>query len=657
MPLKLRTSQQNNPWSVILDQFNGGTSTLLDDARIGLKKAKETINLMQVQDGLWKPRWGTAFYGLVIAGESSIIGAKDYIKSDGTRELVAIGGTTGKFYKSIDGGAWSEIVGVTFNVTKRPFFLQINNYLYITNGYDSLARYNGTTLTQYAQIAAPTNVILARGAGLSAGSFTYYYKITALNAIGETVGSTEQSITVNKDRNGWIAASNEKITITWDAVAGATQYQVYISAESGQEMLLDSIAINAYTDDNSMTPNPYVIVPSDNTTGAPKFSQMEMSGNRIWATKDPNNPYRVYFSGVGQFIGYFSSYYGGGWVDLEKGGREMPQYVGHYRTGRGDSAATVLCSTPEGIGSIWQISIEPVTVGSITFSVPITVKIVGTIGADSPYAVVKAGDMLTFANKRGVFDLGNKPNITNVLATAEKSVEIRPTYRSLNLPKIEKFCGYWYDAKIFFSAAEGGDENDIIFVWDMERQNWTWKWTIGVRQFLEYTDSSGKTHFIGVPSNGAQLWEFSENVLGDLGQPFKTSYVSGLIAISKNKKVFAKVKEALLELGRPKGTINFEVLGIEKKRGFSSISSKQITGNLQTIEFWSGSLGEITLMDDEDVPKTYNQSSVKKRLRVRKLLNAIQFHIYSNTADTDYVLLGIQADGNIIPTRPPSSWN
>lgn len=654
---KISATKTSTPWNVTIDEFNGGTSTLLDEARIGLKKAKETINLMQVQDGLWKPRWGTAYYGLAIPGEASIIGAKDFIRADGVREIVAIGSTTGKFYKCVDGGAWSEIAGAVFtNLSKRPYFLQINNYLYITNGYDALTRYNGTVLTQYSTLAAPTGLVPSRGAGLSAGSFIYYYQITALNSVGETIGCAEQSIGVNKDRNAWVSASNEKVTLAWNAVVGATQYQVYISTESGQETLLDAVLTNSYTDDSTLTANPYVFVPSDNTTGAPKFSQMELSGNRIWATKDPNNPYRVYFSGVGQYIGYFSSYYGGGWVDLEKGGRERPQYVGHYRTGKGDSAATVLCSTPEGIGSIWQISIDSVTIGNSTFTVPIPVKIVGTIGADAPYAVVKAGDSLVFPNKRGVFDLGSKENIANILATAEKSVDIRPSYRSLNLSKIDNFCGYWFDAKIFFSVTEGGSENDIIFVRDMERQNWTWKWTIGVRQFFEYTDANGKTHLLGVPSGEARLWEFSENISGDLGQPFRTSYISGLLPISKNKKIFAKVKEALIELGRPKGTIKFEVLGIERKKGFTSLATRTITDSVSTIDFANALFGDFAFSDDVDVPKSYSQASVKKTARIRKLLNAIQFHVYSDAADTDYTILGIQADGNIIPTRPPSNW-
>lgn len=657
MPTRVAQVRKQNLWNVILDKFNGGTSTLVDEARIDLTQARETINLIQVQDGLWKVRWGTAYYGTAISGESTIIGCKEYIKSDGTRVLVAVGGTTGKGYVSSDGGSWSEITGATFSTTKKVFFLQINNYLYITNGSDPLTRYNGSVFTRYTELSAPVGVGLARGAGLSAGSFTYYYQITALNDIGETLGSTEQSITVNKERDVWLSASNEYINITWTAVVGATRYQIYISTESAKETLLDVSTTNSYQDANTATENPYVFVPDDNTTGAPKFSQMGLSGNRMWGTRDPDYPHRVYWSGVGQFMAIFSSFYGGGWVDLEKGGREKPQWVGHYRTGKGDTAATVLCSTPEGVGAAWQITIEPLSVGTDVISVPVPLKIVGTIGADAPYAVVPAGDQLYFPNKRGFFELGNKENIVNVLATTEISVEIRPTWKSLNMTKIDQFAGYWYDGKLFLSVTEGSGENDTIIIRDIERRNWNYKWTFGVKQFLEYTDSAGTTHFLAIPTTGGQMIEISENIAGDLGQPFKTSYISGLIPIDRNKKIFSKVKEAIVELGRPKGTVFFEVLGISKKKGFSSIGFRTIGDSVSSIDFANALFGDYEFSNDTAVPTTFSQATVKKALRIRKLLSSIQFHVYSNGADVDYTILSIQADGKLRPTRSPSDWN
>ncbi len=152
----LRISQQSTPkeWNLILDQFLG-TATVLDDAILGKKFARETTNLMQVQDGRWKTRWGRAAYGTALAGEAGILGAGTYVRTDTkVRELIVIGSTTGKAYKSTDGGTWTEITGATFDITAKNIqFKQINSYLFICNGVDRFTRYNGTVLSRYTSIA------------------------------------------------------------------------------------------------------------------------------------------------------------------------------------------------------------------------------------------------------------------------------------------------------------------------------------------------------------------------------------------------------------------------------------------------------------------------------------------------------------------------
>jgi len=655
--IRIRQSQLEAPWQLAIGRFDGGTATLLDDARTGKKYAKESINVMQVQDGVWATRWGTREYTAEASAESAWLGVTEVVVNSDTRKLFAIGATTGKAYV-YDGSAWSEVSGATFDASAKPSFLQIKSHLYITNGVDPMTRYDiaSNTLVRYTAISTPSGVSATRGAGLSAGSNNNYYRVTALNDVGETAGSTEVVITTDKLRYEWDPSANEYVDLTWTAVSGATRYQVYYGTESGGELLLGESTTNSYRDDNSATVNPFVACPDADTTGAPKFSILGLSDNRLWGVGDPDNPYRVYWSGVGQYLGYFSAYYGGGWIDLEEGGREMPQWVGHYRTGRGDSSATILCSTPEGTGAVWQIGLYAQTVGSETFMSPVASKIVGAIGTSSPHSVVHAMDSIVFLNKRGVFTLGNKAQITNVLATEELSANIRPSYRSLKLSKIANFTAYWYDAKIFFSATESGNENDIIFIFDTERRNWTWKWTIGVKQFVEHTDSDGVTHFLAAPHTGTKLIEFSENVTDDLGQPFYQSIITGLLPVTRDTTEFVRVLEAFVSLARPRGTIKFEIIGVEKRKGFTTVASREITTSTTGGRFWTGLLGEITLKDEEDAPVTYDSANVKKSKRVRKLLNAIQFKLSANVADTKFTLLEFRAKGARVPTATVSAW-
>lgn len=656
---------QNN--HIDINEFGGGSSSLVQEARMNPKFAVQSTNLMQVEDGIWKTRWGTGYYGAEHA--STIDGAAEFVKSDGTTELITI--TNGTAYKSTDGGALTALTGATFTAGVRCYFMQIAGYLYVSNGTDALARYNGTSFTTYTQISAPANLTASRVAsGLTSGIYTYYAQVTALNEVGETTGSTEASITVNKTRDSWVAGT-DKVAWSWSAVSGASRYQVYLSDQSGYENLLANSEVTSFTDDGSNTLNTYIDVPDANTTGAPKFISMAVSGNRIWATNDANDMFKVYFSGTGTFIGTFSDFYGGGWINLEKGGREIPTAVKHYQTGTGTGIATVLARTPDGRGAVWQITISSATVGDTTFSVPSATKVVGSFGTESVAGVVNTPNNLAFPNRKGWFDLGSEKNYYGVLRTNEKSQNIRPYWRNLSGAGMSGVCAYYYDAKVFISVPTSGTTNDRIIVWDDERTNWAVDWSFGARQFLEYTTSGGVTKFLCVSPTGNRLIEISENILNDLGAPFQQSYLSPLIPVSKIKTDVLNLKEAILEIGGPKGVINFQVLGIGKDNSFSTVATATIVNFGSNTGIGTEAYGESYYSETQasasggedawaiyllDAPSTFTQSTTKKAIRKRAKLYNIQFKVSSTTADTSFTILSLQAKGSVVPRRLPSSW-
>jgi len=632
-----------------IKNFSGGVNRLLEEARIGFNEAKEATNLIQVQDGLWKPRWGSAYYGAELPANCD--GSKEFVKTDGTTELVAVAG--GKAYKSSDGGSWTEITGATFTSGIQCFFMQISGYLYITNGTDNLARYNGSVLSTYNSILAPTGLAGAR-TGLSDGTVSEYAEVTAVNEIGETVGSTEAILTINKPRDQW--TTGEKITWTWNTVSGASSYQIYISEVSGNETLLASATNPSYIDDGTVAINPYVEPPLSNTTAAPKFKAMEVSGNRIWGTNDPDSPFTVYFSGTGQDMGKFSDFYGGGWVNLERGGRETPKAVKHYQSGTGDGRATILCSTPEGKGAVWQISIASATVGDYSFSVPTAIKVVGSSGTDSQLSVVADNNNIWFFNRRGFFTLGPEKNYYGLLRTNELSSRIRPYVRGLVGSKIDTVCGYFYDAKIFFSVPTSSTGNNRIIYYDTERMNWVVDWSVGAKQFLEYTDSSKNTHFLYVPVGGDRLVELSEDIQGDFGVAFNTTYISGRWPLSKLWKDFIKLKKVYIKLGNPRGSINFEVAGSTKSGGFTSIGSSTITPQYSMTGMGYDLMGGIQMGDSSGFPTTFSDSSDPRYIKINKKLRDIQIRLTTNSLDADYTLQSFIFDGLQLNTNPPSSW-
>ena len=107
------------------------------------------------------------------------------------------------------------------------------------------------------------------GGTLAAG--TYFYKVTALNAAGETVGSNEQSQVTT--------GTTSTVTVSWGAVTGATSYRVYRGTATNAENVFYAVAGGAtvtFTDTGAAstagTP------PSTNTAGSVTLTLLQSSG-------------------------------------------------------------------------------------------------------------------------------------------------------------------------------------------------------------------------------------------------------------------------------------------------------------------------------------------------------------------------------------------
>lgn len=644
---------------VDMKNFNGGTMTNGSEAETNPKYAIQSNNLIQgLLTGKWKTRPGTNYYGTAITGVSTIDGGIEYEKDNGdgtfTRYAIVIGG--GKMWKSEDGGAWTEVTGATFTSGYKPYFLQTDKKLFVSNRHDPFAYFDGTNLNVYTAISTPSAPSGMTRTTLTTGSFNNYYRVVIVNAIGFTDPSASLSAPTNKHRDYW--ASGEAVNFNLPAIGTGTGFQIYWGEVDGEELKIVELPATATTfSDTGQTNYPineYQETPDDNTTAAPKFGPMEMSGNRLWGTYDPDNHWRVYGSGTGTDFGRFSSFYGGFYIDLEYGGRYKPVSIVHYRTGKGDPIVTVLCQSPDGQGTIFQVELTSITIGSgatsTTFVVPVAYKIVGSTGADAPYSVIKAGNKIMFGNKKGAFFLQNQAQMFQVLDSPDSTAPIRNQWQAINQSKVGDIAGYFRPPVAYFSVAVGSD-NDRTILFDFEKGNWNWAWTIGFKSFFEYTDSSSNTHFLGIPTSGNKLVEISDSYLGDFGVAFNQSYISPLIPVSDDKTDSAKVRYAIAEFGHLFGTVWFEVLGMSDDGTVSSIASDSADSTVGTSGIGDDEFSDFLFSDTEDVPTTFTTSSQKITLRVGSKIKAIQFKVYSNTL-ASWELLRIQAKGIIMSGRP-----
>lgn len=636
--------KSRKPEVLQIDTFDGGANVQFSETRLKKNEARESLNLMLIEDGIWDKRWGTE---TKITMDEDIDGFTEYIKSDGTRELIIVSDST--VYKSTDLVSTSAISGtVTLTAGEKCYFRQIGAYLYIGNGVDPYVRYNGTAVSQASEINTPGTVTPSRGAGLSSGSFNYYYRVTASNDIGETDPSAEATIGVNADRDTWVPGDNDYIDLDWADVSGATKYSVYFSDTSGFEVKLAETTISSYRDDGTAVPNTFIEPPEENTTGGPRLGQMWISNNRLWGT-EPENPYIVWFSGAGAFKGNFSSAFGGGYIELEKGGRATVVGGTDFQ---GESH--VICETPEGRGNVWKVTLQSEEIDNVSFIVPIPTKIIGQVGSNAPGSIVLVENDAMFSNKNGVQVLGNEPGILNQLRTAELSVKLRPYFRSLAADSVNRIAAYYHDAKVFISVATVSGQNNRVVVFDRERTAWYKDWSIGFSQFGEFTDSGGQTYFLG--SDGDKIKHISEAYEGDDGVAFTCKYVSPRIPITEDWTKFAKIKKAYLRLRNTVGSIQFSFTGTTKKEQTNVLATGTIVpGSSDTGMGWDP-MGSVQLGTTEGVPTTFAQESLIKYLRINKLIRDMQWTVQWSSLTSRTAITGLMAKGFIIGTGEPSDW-
>jgi len=185
--------------------------------------------------------------------------------------------------------------------------------------------------------------------------------------------------------------------------------------------------------------------------------------------------------------------------------------------------------------------------------------------------------------------------------------------------------------------------------------NWTVDWTIGAKQFLEYTETDGTTKFLYTPVTGNKLIELSEDISGDLGTGFSTSYISGRWSLSKLFKDFVKVDKVYIKLGSPRGAITLEVSGAERNSGFSSLASKTISPQYSLTGMGYDLMGSIQMGDTAGVPTFFSDAADQRNIKIRKKLRDIQFRITTDSIDSEYTLLGLIVEGNKLRINPPSS--
>jgi hypothetical protein len=143
---------------------------------------------------------------------------------------------------------------------------------------------------------------------------------------------------------------------------------------------------------------------------------------------------------------------------------------------------------------------------------------------------------------------------------------------------------------------------------------------------------------------------------GDSGTAFNTLLETGLMHWDKNHMTWATIKKAYVELADPAGQISFTVSGVRRGRDFTSVATRTINANQGASGFGADLWGNIQFGDSASSGRTYTQPSVKKVLKVNKVLNNIKLGLSSSTIDARFTLIQFVIEGVMQQTSDPTEW-
>lgn len=661
MPLPVDNSLPKNfpnPAYLTLGNFKRGVITVINESKVPKNALVEARNLFLVEDGQPSVRPGIDWFGIASPNTEPIDGF-DYFDASGTVHLVIVAG--GTVYRSLDDGAsWTACTGATLTADNWVEMNQNGSYLYLTNGVNNIVRYDGTTTLQvYTALttpSAPTGSITGTGT-----TYSYYYKIAAVNNVGFSAASTKLTIQHGTPRSAWDSTTNNAILTLPAYQTDQTRYDIYFSEDDINYFYLSSVTKPNLTwkDNGTAVPVVSTLAPSGNTTQGPKVKRLRNVGVRQYGVGDPNNKYRIWFTGAGAYAGSFSSAYDGGYLDWQPGGKLYPIEVADYKDGRGNNIATIWCDSADGRGGIIQMSLNSVTIGTVTITVPSAYQLPGSRGTPAPGSVVNVLNDYLYYNSQAIYNLGPRTQLNNFLSTDEYSADIRPSVKQINKVGEQDIASEYFDANVYISVPVASTTNNRTMIFNTEMRAWLPEaFTIGFQKFLRYTDQNRSQHLLCLKPGDNRLSEISSGIQGDYGEPFETSLLTGLYQTTKDRFEFQFTEEAEFEFSDPQDIIYVEILGIDRPVGFRS--QKTVALNVRadvTNTGWDTHEWDSVVWDDTSVvPQTFSESSVPRYTTLQKELRAVQWHIYTNTLAAKYILRTLQTWGTDTQAGHPAYW-
>ena len=218
--------------------FRKGLNLLLRETELDNEELAVADNIMLVGKGVPTGRYGTATYFSANA-TGSVRGIGTYKSNDGTtNEIFAL--TDQGYLAKKDGAASSTITGQSWPSGTIIHTEQLGGETYIVADDTAFTSYDGTNLTVFSQIAAPTGLSATNFSGAT-GPNRVSYKVVAIGSNGGQTTPSGNYVLVNLPDD----LTKSAYHLFWTAPSAATLggYEIYRGRE-GDELFLASVDPN-----------------------------------------------------------------------------------------------------------------------------------------------------------------------------------------------------------------------------------------------------------------------------------------------------------------------------------------------------------------------------------------------------------------------------
>jgi len=631
------------------DEWRGGLNTLLRQTEIKDNELAQADNLKLVGKGVPTKREGSADYFLtapsVATGSQRVRGLKGVLFASGVsgvNELLALSDWGILVKKS--GASYQKVLGASWVSGYNAEMVQVYNKVYITNGIDTLKKYDGASIYGFTQVSKPTGVQVTNLSGVS-GTFTRAFRISAFNAVGESIASDAVLIT-NTPQD----LINTTLRVTWTTSSPASSvvgYGIY-GVDQGDERLITSVDASTLRYDYAGIPDPSNLVfPSlADTTSGPVAKYVISHKDKLVLGNISGFESRISWSGGGVNVDKFNWQYGGGYIDIDKDAGDEIKGLIEFQ-----DAIIVFKER-----SIWSVTLA--LADSIV--VPTVKMIMRGVGCVSHRTIRYVENDVFFLSRRGVYTLGNEPNFLNVLRTNEVSARIRPIFETLTAAQLEQACAVYATNKYRLAyPATTANKNTKEIIYDRERVAWmgpnTYPATPAV--YENYYDGSNVDQLVWGDSDDNFVTNFSTANSNDKGVKIQTILITKKTSFG-NQFRFKQMKNLYSNWRNVAGSPFVNIILETRDGAVGSAQSFSITASNAGIGWGFDKWGTFKWGNTSGAGNSAGSNDLAKRTRMNKVGRTLQVEVTTTGNNDTYELLAMQIQAQELGEGIiPSSWS